>query len=301
MILLWGLEDDPPLNAVRHALDRLDQQYFLLDQRAVGRTEVEFNVGRELTGRVCCDGRNLRLECVSACYIRPDDSRGIVAAGDADTGQAALEHALQTADVMLSWSEITPALVINRPSAMGSNSSKPYQLELIRQVGFLTPETLVTTDPEELLKFWKQHGQIVYKSVSGVRSIVSRFTAEKLPRLPDLATCPTQFQQYILGVDYRVHVVGDALFASEVHSSNDDYRYGLSEVFPCGVPEEVADRSIALAAALGLTVAGVDLRRTPEGTWYCFEVNPSPGFTFYDRLEGSPIATSVAALLSSHS
>jgi glutathione synthase/RimK-type ligase-like ATP-grasp enzyme len=298
MILLWGLENDPPLNAVRSALDRLGQQYFFLDQRAVGRTEVEFEAGHRITGRVRCDGRDLQLECVSACYLRPDDSRGIVASGGEETRQALLEHALQADDAMLSWSEMTPALVVNRPSAMGSNSSKPYQLELIRQLGFLTPETLATTDAEELMNFWKQHGHIIYKSISGVRSIVSRFTAEQLCRLPNLATCPTQFQQYIPGVDYRVHVVGDAVFASEVRSSSDDYRYGPSEVLPCGVPEEIVGRSKALAEALALILAGVDLRRTPEGSWYCFEVNPSPGFTFYDRLQGHPIATAVADLLS---
>ena len=99
-------------------------------------------------------------------------------------------------------------------------------------------------------------------------------------------------------MDYRVHVVGDAVFASEVRSSSDDYRYGPSEVLPCGVPEEIVGRSKALAEALALILAGVDLRRTPEGSWYCFEVNPSPGFTFYDRLQGHPIATAVADLLS---
>jgi glutathione synthase/RimK-type ligase-like ATP-grasp enzyme len=290
MILLWGLENDSPLNAVRDALDRLDQRYFFLNQRHVARTEVEFEASREVKGRVRCGGGELRLEQVSACYLRPDDVRHLV-------DEVGLEHALQADDALLSWSEMTPAQVINRPSAMGSNSSKPYQLELIRQLGFLTPDTLVTNDSAELLKFWKRHGQIIYKSVSGIRSIVSRFSEEQLPRLKNLSTCPTQFQQYITGVDYRVHVVGDAMFASQVCSSSDDYRYGPNEVLSCDIPEEIGQRSQSLAEALGLMVAGVDLRCTPAGDWYCFEVNPSPGFSFYDREEGAPIATAVARLL----
>jgi D-alanine-D-alanine ligase-like ATP-grasp enzyme len=29
-------------------------------------------------------------------------------------------------------------------------------------------------------------------------------------------------------------------------------------------------------------VAGIDLRRTTDGRWVCFEVNPSPGFVYFD-------------------
>lgn len=290
MILLWGLENDPPLQAVRYALDKMDRSYVFLDQGSVRGMNVEFEAAYEVRGHVRCDGLHFRLEEVTACYLRPDDTRQLVESEE-------LEHALQADDALFSWSEITPALVINRPSAMGSNSSKPYQLELIRQLGFLTPDTLVTTDPAEVIRFWKFHGEIVYKSISGVRSIVSRFGEAQLPRLQHLTTCPTQFQRYIPGVDFRVHVIGDLAFASEVRSSSDDYRYGPSEVTAVEVPDDIGARAKSVAEALGLIVAGVDLRRTPNGEWFCFEVNPSPGFSFYDRQEGAPIATAVAQLL----
>lgn len=34
---------------------------------------------------------------------------------------------------------------------------------------------------------------------------------------------------------------------------------------------------------LGLNFSGVDLRRSDDGEWFCFEINPSPGFTYFDR------------------
>jgi len=46
-----------------------------------------------------------------------------------------------------------------------------------------------------------------------------------------------------------------------------------------------------------LAVAGIDLRRTPEDEWYCFEVNPSPAFSFYEEATHQPIAEAIAALL----
>lgn len=67
-------------------------------------------------------------------------------------------------------------------------------------------------------------------------------------------------------------------------------------VEPSTMPKQWAERCRTLAAAMGFFVAGIDLRLTPEGTWYCFEVNPSPAFTYYDRHDQG-IAQAVARVL----
>jgi glutathione synthase/RimK-type ligase-like ATP-grasp enzyme len=66
---------------------------------------------------------------------------------------------------------------------------------------------------------------------------------------------------------------------------------------PASLPEECADRCRRLTESLGLFMAGIDLRRTPDGAWYCFEVNPSPGFTFFDCDPDAPIADAVVRLM----
>jgi hypothetical protein len=43
-------------------------------------------------------------------------------------------------------------------------------------------------------------------------------------------------------------------------------------------------------------MAGIDLRWIPYGEWYCFEVNPSPAFNFYQYHTGQPIVTAVTRL-----
>jgi len=35
----------------------------------------------------------------------------------------------------------------------------------------------------------------------------------------------------------------------------------------------------------------------PDGEWYCFEINPSPGFIYYERHSGLPISAALADLL----
>jgi glutathione synthase/RimK-type ligase-like ATP-grasp enzyme len=143
---------------------------------------------------------------------------------------------------------------------------------------------------------------VIYKSISGVRSIVSRVRDEHRDRFADIASCPTQFQEFIEGPEYRVHVVGDAVIATEIVSNADDYRYADDAAMRATtLPDAVAARCRLLARAMQLSVAGLDLRRSAAGDWYCFEVNPSPGFTFFEGRTGQPIAAQVARLLVSQS
>jgi glutathione synthase/RimK-type ligase-like ATP-grasp enzyme len=212
------------------------------------------------------------------------------------------QHAVAVDDALLSWVEMTSALVLNRPSAMASNNSKPYQLQQIRQVGFQVPDTLVTTDSDAVYAFWKQHGSVIYKSISSTRSKVSRLSPEHHKRLANVAWCPTQFQQYIPGQDYRVHVVGEAVFACAIASTADDYRYpddttDYPQLKNDILPLEIEQRCRQLAATLKLPLAGIDLRQTSDGEWYCFEVNPSPGYTFYQQETHQPISLAIAQLL----
>jgi glutathione synthase/RimK-type ligase-like ATP-grasp enzyme len=276
------------------------------DQTAVLDAEVALRVDASVQGFFRLGQQRLDVQTVTAMYLRTANFCCTPAVRQAGPRSRAWRHACDVHETLLTWTELTPALVVNRPSASASNSAKPYQSALIHAWGFATPATLITTDPAAVQAFWEQYGTVIYKSLSGVRSIVARLTPAHRGRLTDLAACPTQFQQYIPGHDYRVHVVGEEIFACEIISAADDYRYahrqGLSvHMRPYTLPAACAERCRALAAALHLVVAGIDLRQTPEGQWYCFEVNPSPAFTYYQGATGQPIDEAIAKLLAERS
>jgi glutathione synthase/RimK-type ligase-like ATP-grasp enzyme len=301
MILLWGLAGDRPIASVRNELARMERTAVLIDQRAVLEMSVEFSVDADVACVVEWAGLRLDLERVTAAYMRPYDPLGMPAVAKAGQHSAEGRHAVAVYEALRLWSEMTSALVVNRMSAMASNGSKPYQLELIRAAGFAVPETLVTTDPKAAAEFCDRLGEVVYKSLSGVRSIVSRVTPKKRAQLDAVASCPTQFQEYVSGVDYRVHVVGDDVYVCELVSEADDYRYSERQGAKVSrrqvdLPLECLDRCRAIATSLDLPVAGIDLRRTPAGEWFCFEVNPSPAFSWFDAPD-CRIAKRVAALL----
>jgi glutathione synthase/RimK-type ligase-like ATP-grasp enzyme len=196
-----------------------------------------------------------------------------------------------------------PCPVVNRIAGGVSNNSKPYQALLVRECGLSTPRTLVTNDPDAARRFYEEcRGEVVYKSLSGVRSIVRRLRPEQLERLPLLRYAPAQFQEFVSGVDVRVHTVGERMFASRVTSEAVDYRYGPREghevvMEPTEVPAAIAEACLRLAQRLDLLLTGIDLKETPDGDYYCFEVNPSPGFLYYEQHTRQPISAALADLL----
>lgn len=295
MIFLWGLASDSPLATVRLELARLGRTAVLLDQRAILDTRVAVEVADDVACTVEQGGVRLDLARATAAYLRPYDPFAVPQIAQAGVGSAAWRHAVSAYEALRVWSELSRARIVNRLSAMASNASKPYQCELIRAAGFTVPETLVTTDPDEAAVFCDAHPNAIYKSVSGVRSVVARVSDDARGRFAAVAACPTQFQAFVPGVDHRVHVVGDRAVACELTADGDDYRYARQvkrRLVP--LPDDVSARCVALARALRLNVAGIDLRRTPAGDWVCFEVNPSPAYSYFD-LDGA-----ISRLIAAH-
>ncbi len=143
---------------------------------------------------------------------------------------------------------------------------------------------------------------MIYESRSGVRSVVRRLEPEQLSRLELLRHGPAQFQAFIPGDNVRVHTVGERLFATQVLSDAVDYRYARRDghavtMAPTTLPREIDEACLRAARDLDLLLTGIDLKRTPGGEYYCFEVNPSPGFLYYERQTLQPISTALAELL----
>ena len=251
-----------------------------------------------LDGVVTIGERSLEARAIRSMYVREIGGGAVRRpASGADVGSRAL------AESLWALTDAYRGLVVNRRMASCTNASKPYQLDMIRRQGFRVPHTMVTTRPDAARAFWEEfRGEVIYKSLSSERSIVKPMTRADLSRLELVRSCPVQLQERIPGVDIRVHVVGARVFATEIRSHAADYRYaeldGASrEMRPIQLPEHVASRCVGLTKALGLVVAGVDLRRTLEGDYCCFEANPSPAFLWFEDITGQRIGAAIADLL----
>lgn len=301
MILLWGIPSESPIERVHAALAARRAPVFVFNQRRMLASSCDWRIDRGAsTGLLVVGGERIALEDVDGIYIRATDPESVPemrAASPKDRMAARAAH-----EALCAWCDVAPARVVNRLSAMGSNSSKPYQAQLLARFGFRVPETLVTNDPALVRAFAERHGKIVYKSLSGARSIVRRFGPEDEGRLNRLTACPVQFQRYVPGLNVRVHVVGERVFATAVEAEAVDYRYahrdGSEAVLRAiDLDDAVAERCTRAAAELGLAFAGLDLCVTDEEEWYCFEANPSPGFSYFEAATGQRIADAVADYL----
>lgn len=200
----------------------------------------------------------------------------------------------------LSWLlDHLPLPVINRPSAGRSNSSKPYQMSLLERAGFLVPRWVVTNDRDVAEEFIDScPSGAVYKACSGLRSRVRRADEAFLQRL-EQPTAPVVVQEYVPGVDVRVHLVGGKTFAAELRSDALDYRFDGEHAEFIGIetPKLIAERCMGVAAGDGLTLAGFDFRVANDRTWWCLEMNPVPTFLPYEAGTGHAVGDAILDLL----
>ena len=288
MIVVWGASDDPPVGDVLDALRARGADLVHLDRARVGTLDFDVTIGRAPSGWITTDGCRIPLDTISGIYLRPEPQR--------------VCRPTPATLCLLAIASSLDGVVVNRPAAGLSNLTKPFQLAAIAEAGFTVPPTLVTTDPVAARHFLDRHGRVVYKSISGIRSIIATVDAADAHRLSGVRTGPVQLQRWIEGVDVRVHVVGERWFAAAIESAAPDYRYPSNTghdttIMATDIDGELGERLVRLTASMGLLVAGIDLRLTPDDEWVCFEVNPSPGFTFYEDATGQPIAAAIADLL----
>jgi glutathione synthase/RimK-type ligase-like ATP-grasp enzyme len=303
VILLCGVPGEPPLELVAAALDRRHAYYHYFDQRQWASMSIQVDIVNGRVGGILRmpDG-DLALDAVTGVFTRLMDDQRLPDLVDEDVGSARRTACRSLHQLLVTWQDLSPARVVNRSRPQASNGAKPLQSQIARSHGFSIPDTLVTNDPDEVLAFRDLHQRLIYKSTSGVRSIVRQFTDADLDRLPAVRWCAVQFQEFIPGGDVRVHVVGESVFATAVESNRTDYRYaerdgGSTVLTATQLDDDVAMRCVSLAQAMELPVAGIDLRFAPDGRVVCFEVNPSPAFSYYQTHTRQPISDAIAAYL----
>jgi hypothetical protein len=263
-VLLWGVPSEPPMAMVAGRLADLGADVLVVRPGGIGQ-QAEITFGADLAGTIRAGGRPVELARITGAYLRPVEPELVPEL----TGPAELAHARRMQEVLTGFTEAAPEIngcrVANRLSAMASNGSKPYQAQVIVRHGF---------DP----------------------------VADRA-RLHRLRWCPVQFQERVTGPDVRVHVVGDQTFAAIVDSKAVDYRYARAQVGTDArlrafrLDDDLAARCVTLAVALDLPFAGIDLKLAPDQRVVCFEVNPSPGFSWYESAAGLPISDAVARWL----
>jgi len=298
--LVCGIADEAPVAMLLQSLQKRRVDFLVLDQKLLAdQVQLRWQVTNSgIAGHLKVGEETVGMHEIRSVYHRfmnPEDVPGSDSPPQAITKTRSILHSL------MNLFDILPARVVNRRRPMMSNNSKPYQALLIRQAGFAIPETFVTNNPSSLLALASSKGPFVYKSISSVRSIVAALDERCADKIESLRLLPTQFQRKIEGFNVRVHVIGRRLFATKILTSATDYRYAIKEgayanLSPYELTVELRKRCLHLARMFELSFAGIDLI-VSTGKVYCLEVNPSPGYSYYQEATGQPISDALANYL----
>ncbi len=197
---------------------------------------------------------------------------------------------------LVSWlNQAEETLVINRPWTQVSNTLKPFQYQAILRAGLAVPPTCILHH-SALPAINKDH-----------RLIAKSLGREQRPTegTPADGEGDQQVQLRIEGDNIRVHVIGDKVLALHAQTSSLDYRFaaltGAPPVLtPFTLDAALSETCVRLTREMGLITAGIDLIIPQSGPIYCLEVNPNPGFTWFEDMSGQPITLELVSLIAAH-
>jgi glutathione synthase/RimK-type ligase-like ATP-grasp enzyme len=194
---------------------------------------------------------------------------------------------------------------MNPREADAAAHHKPYQWSIAQQLGLKLPRTLVTTQTQAAREFIEstRPDKVVFKaflaSIQEWRE-TRLVEQEDLDRLDLVRYAPVIFQQYIPGVDLRITMIGDAIFAAEIDVRNTSYPVDMRMAVGEGtlksvtLPDAVQALLRKLMRRLNLVYGAIDMRRTEDGEYVFLEVNPAGQWLFVEQRTGLPIANAVA-------
>jgi glutathione synthase/RimK-type ligase-like ATP-grasp enzyme len=203
---------------------------------------------------------------------------------------------LDVMNSILGYLALSSAVVVNRPQAGYSNISKLLHLDELEAFGFDVPESVCVNTAPLALKYLDHGGAWVTKGVSSHRTRAHQLDLSEFAYFDRLRYAPVLFQKRITGRECRVHLVGDAVLPLRIDTKCVDYRYaardGYNVEFTAAIklPELLISRCRDYCRKAGLVMAGFDFVQCAKTRkWILLEVNPAPGFDYYDAHLGRKI------------
>ncbi|MEO8577438.1 MAG: MvdC/MvdD family ATP grasp protein [Gemmatimonadales bacterium] len=206
--------------------------------------------------------------------------------------------------------QLLDARWMNDPTLDDAASRKARQLRLAAEVGLKTPRTLITSDPARAQAFIAELGveNTIYKTFSCTHVVwreTRRLHDEDLAQIDAVRVAPVIFQEFIPAEsDLRITHVDGQFYTAAIRSAPQqgliDFRMSVGDAAMRAeqLPVEITDKLRALMQRLGLVYGAIDMRRTPDGEYFFFEVNTAGEFLFVEDRTSLPISRAIASWLS---
>jgi glutathione synthase/RimK-type ligase-like ATP-grasp enzyme len=210
-------------------------------------------------------------------------------------------------------------LWVNHPERVITADYKPVQLEYASEIGFKVPRSLISNDPDSVMRFFEACGeQIIYKPLSGgslptadeadapMRLYTSVVEREHLQQAGAIEATACLFQELVpKKTELRVTIIGNEVFPVQIDSqhaveSSIDWRRGYDHLRYriYQLPREIRDGCLKLVRQFDLKFAAIDFVITPAGEYVFLEINPNGEWGWLEAETGLPMVEAMADLLS---
>lgn len=317
MILIITSKQDGHIGPVARHLDAAGVSWVRLNTEDFA-TNVEITIAPALNSgslAIRDSGRTIDLQRVTAVWYRKPDPVTI-SHFRADPGALDYIEAELNEILMGIYALLSHAYWINNPFTTRISHRKLMQLRVAYQVGFQTPETLVTNNADKALAFaGKLGGTLAVKSLGAISVVeqhevgalqygifTRKLSTADLTLVQDkIPNMPTLFQEFIeKDYELRITVVGRQVFSCRIdHHGNDitadDYRFDTKNLthraWEC---PEIHTALLAYMDAFHLNFGCFDILITKPGDRVFLECNPNGQWLWVENMTAMPIAEAIA-------
>lgn len=213
------------------------------------------------------------------------------------------------------WSVFANKHWVDDPWSVEKAENKIFQMTLANRIGFTIPDTLITSDPNKVRKFYGAHSEGIIVKLLAVSPMIDNViytntvTPEHLTKIDSVKMSPSIFQVAIPKAhELRITIVGDNIFAAKIHSQEDEYlaldwrrKPKLNDfevkMEPVSLPPIVENKLRMFMRSLGLQFGCVDMIVTPDGDYVFLEINPNGQWYFVQLNIEAKIGQAIAELL----
>lgn len=203
---------------------------------------------------------------------------------------------------------------LNKISAIRNSENKLFQLMIANEIGFITPDSLVSNDPEKVLDFYTTHREnCIIKPIKsglvegdGETGVIFTTRVElNESNIDRIVTCPIYIQPLIAKkADIRVTIVGKEVFAALIHTENvtdaiSDWRQSDQELAYSEhqLPEEIIEKCLNLMKILSLNFGAIDFVLDQNDQYIFLEINPNGQWAWIEKRLNFKISDAITKIL----
>ena len=320
MILIVSAATDPTALAVERRLRSRGVDVMLFD---TGRFPSQARISMSYRDGVPrhalrVDGQVVRFdEVTSILFRRPTASTAHPSITDEEVRAVVEQDCGEFLNAL--WDSMDCLMLPGSPTNMKIAQRKPTHMARAKALGFDIAPTVFTNDPLEFLDLYReQEGGLIHKITANLTlrermgtefsRLTCGVTRRDVMHAEAVSLAPIVFQAYVpKRLELRVTVVGDRVFAAEIHSQQTNrthfdwrrYDLGSTPHHPHELPRDVAERCVQLVAHFGLTYGTIDLILTPDDRYVFLELNSAGEYAWIEQIAGLPISDAIADLLMS--